>query len=217
MAAVYFCEDVRAVRELHEDLLTPAVRQRPIAEQLTAEAERLLEGHQRGDRGAVVQISNWHPDWLGAQPDRILAASLTLADAQRTVAREYGYADWAAVQALGDAAPQPGFEAAVDALLAGDYAQLATLLDREPDLATARSSYGHRAALLHYAAANGVETHRQCVPRSLPKLVGLLRERGADPEATAAIYGQSTPLALLESSAHPAAAGIRDQALAALR
>ncbi len=217
MSAVYLCDDVRAVRDMLEDLLTPEATRRAIAVQLAERAERLHAGHARGQRGAIVLISNWHPDWLGADAARIRAGDFSLADAQQTVAREYGYPGWQAVTALGEAAPQATFETAVDALLGGDYAGLTQMLHRDPDLVRTRSRFGHRAGLLHYAAANGVETHRQCVPSSLPRLVALLREHGADPESPAEIYGGSTPLALLESSAHPAAAGVSAQALAAMR
>src|SRR5512134_1794628 len=58
-----------------------------------------------------------------------------------------------------------------------------------PDLVIWRSHYGHRATLLHYLAANGVETYRQRVPRNASSLASLLTQRGADPHATATMYG----------------------------
>ena len=56
------------------------------------------------------------------------------------------------------------FERAADAVVEGDLEGLRALLLAEPDLARARSPRSHRATLLHYVAANGVEPGRQKVP-----------------------------------------------------
>ena len=45
-----------------------------------------------------------------------------------------------------------------------------------------------------------------------------MRDLGADPNATANVYGgQSDVLALADSSAHPAAAGVRDELITLLK
>jgi ankyrin repeat protein len=66
---------------------------------------------------------------------------------------------------------------------------------------------------VHYVAANGVEAHRQWqTPANAVALLRLLLDHGADPDATCDTYkGDSaqTPLCLLVSSAHPAAAGVQ--------
>ncbi len=99
--------------------------------------------------------------------------------------------------------PDP-FEAAVDAVIAGDEAALKALLAVHPDLVRARSARPHRATLLHYIAANGVEDERQKTPPNAVAIARLLCEAGADANATMFAYGADcATLGLLVSSAHP--------------
>lgn len=68
----------------------------------------------------------------------------------------------------------------------------------------------HRATLLHYVAANGVEGHRQRTPANAPDVARVLLESGAEPDAVADMYGgQCTTMVLLVSSSHPAEAGVQ--------
>ena len=62
------------------------------------------------------------------------------------------------------------FEQAVDAVISGDTETLKSLLRREPDLIRMRSSKAHRAMLIHYVAANGVEDERQSTPVNAVRL-----------------------------------------------
>jgi hypothetical protein len=105
------------------------------------------------------------------------------------------------------------FEAAADAIVSGDEDALRALLDARPELAQARSSFGHHATLVHYVSANGVEATRQWqTPRNAVQLLRLLLELGADPDATCDTYGggsAQTPMCLLVSSTHPAQAGVQ--------
>ena len=150
--------------------------------------------------------------------DAVLAAPFTLDDARLTIAREYGFKDWAGVLETGDSVPEMRFEEAVDALIAGNLARLSRLLDADPGLIRARSCYGHRATLLHYTGANGVETHRQKTPLNAVEIARLLIERGADVDAAADMYGGGqTTLHLVETSAHPAAAGVAEPLAALLK
>jgi hypothetical protein len=75
---------------------------------------------------------------------------------------------------------------------------------------TDRSSRRHRATLLHYVAANGVEEARQRTPANAVEVATLLLESGADANALADMYMQRcTTLSLLVSSTHPAEAGLQ--------
>lgn len=102
------------------------------------------------------------------------------------------------------------FESAVDAVVSGDIIVLKSLLEECPSLPRARSSRPHRATLLHYAAANGVEDERQMSPQNAPEVVQVLVEAGADVDALCDVYRGgpgSTTLILTLTSAHPARAG----------
>lgn len=206
---IYLSDQVRDILALHADLFTAEFRQLPVREQLDRQATRILIGHQAGNRAVVPHISCWHPELKCRGADEIMSAPFTLADARETIAREYGFADWADVEALGKNPPDATFELAVDTLLAGDVAALRSLLTNHPELVQQRSAYGHRATLLHYVGSNGVETHRQRVPLNLAELTRVLLAAGADVNATAGMYGGgSTVLGLLVTSDHPWKAGV---------
>jgi ankyrin repeat protein len=68
----------------------------------------------------------------------------------------------------------------------------------------------HRATLLHYVAANGVEGYRQKTPRNAVEVARVLLRAGAEVDALADLYGtRCTTLSLLVSSCHPAQAGVQ--------
>jgi ankyrin repeat protein len=68
----------------------------------------------------------------------------------------------------------------------------------------------HRATLLHYVAANGVEGYRQRTPKNAAEITRILLEAGAEVDALAELYGgQSTTMSMLVSSCHPAKAGVQ--------
>jgi ankyrin repeat protein len=102
------------------------------------------------------------------------------------------------------------FEAAVDAVVGGDAATLARLLEQDPDLVRARSTREHRSTLLHYVSANGVEDFRQKTPRNIVEITKLLLNARADVNAESDAYGgRSTTLGLTATSCHPEAAGVQ--------
>jgi hypothetical protein len=203
---VYVSDQVREVEQLHRDLFTEGFRRLPVRDQLDRQAHRLVEGHKAGNRAVVMHITCWHPQLVCRPADEIMNSAFTLDDARQTIAREYGFADWPDVEARGTAPPDPDFELAVDTLLRGDVEKLRGLLVGDPSLPHRRSSFGHRATLLHYVGSNGVETYRQKVPLNLAEITRLLVEAGADVNATANMYGGSTALGLLVTSDHPAKA-----------
>ena len=102
------------------------------------------------------------------------------------------------------------FEAAVEAVIAGDLATLQALLGEDAALVRARSARAHRATLLHYIAANGVEEERQKTPANAVEVAKLLLQAGAEADALADMYGGTcTTMSMLVSSAHPAQAGLQ--------
>jgi ankyrin repeat protein len=102
------------------------------------------------------------------------------------------------------------FEAAVEAVVAGDAEQLNRLLRDTPSLVHERSSRSHRATLLHYVAANGVEDERQKTPSNVVEVAEILLNAGADIDAPADLYGGgATTLGLAATSGHPEKAGVQ--------
>jgi ankyrin repeat protein len=144
---------------------------------------------------------------------------LTLAEAQFLIARAHSFTSWRDfaqhIERLSrtDAdVDVDAFEAAADAVVTGDLATLESLLRENPELIRARSAREHRATLLHYVAANGIEDFRQLTPSNAVAIAKSLLEAGAEVDALANTYGggkAQTTMNLLVSSTHPASAGVQ--------
>lgn len=150
----------------------------------------------------------------GFARERLVPAGCALAQAHYVIARAQGFESWprlvAHLEALRARTPVSTFETAADAIVTGDRATLERLLREDPGLVHARSSREHRATLLHYAAANGVENYRQQTPPNIIEIARLLLDAGAEVDAAADVYGGgATTLGLVVTSAHPRAAGVQ--------
>lgn len=138
-----------------------------------------------------------------------------LSDAQFFVARLHGFDSWPRFTHHLQTAAEAGsltaaFEAAADAIVAGDLDTLRQLLDARPELVRTRSTREHRSTLLHYVSANGVEDFRQKTPPTIVAVATLLLDRGADVNAESDAYrGHSTTLGLAATSIHPEQAGVQ--------
>ena len=138
-----------------------------------------------------------------------------LAAAQFIIARAHSFEGWPKfvqhLEELSRAGTEASdFEAAADAIVAGDIDTLRRLLEANPALIRARSAREHRATLLHYTAANGVEDYRQKTPKNIVAITRLLLDAGAEVDAEADMYGGgSTTLGLAATSVHPHAAGVQ--------
>lgn len=140
----------------------------------------------------------------------------TLADAQLFIAREHGFDSWPKfvkqIQALQrGTSHEAKFEAAADAITSGDIPKLKRLLRDDPELVHTRSQRRHRAPLLHYIAANGVEDFRQKTPNNIVEITKLLLDAGAEVNAESDAYGGGcTALGLVATSVHPERAGVQE-------
>jgi hypothetical protein len=157
-----------------------------------------------------------------ARPLRLVleqeVAALAGSCSAEEVARGHYFKSWDAALAAGDTIVDPRFEAAADAIVDGDEARLAALLDEDPALVRARSAFGHHQTLLQHVSANGIEATRQWqTPANAVAIAELLLARGAEPDVTCDSYGDgSTALTLLVSSVHPYAAGVQADLVEAL-
>ena len=210
--------------------LTPVSCQSPFSA-YEQQAESLLAGHRAGDPAAIDLFRRRHPRFLDEKvkwrpkfisDTEIQDAALSLDDARLTIARCYDFVDWRSLADYVNAVSQEGpffeFESAVEAVVNGDLAALEDALRHNPDLVRARSSricflsppVMHRATLLHYVAANGVEEYRQKTPRNAVAIARALLQGGAEADALADIYGvECTTMTMLVSSSHPAEAGLQ--------
>jgi ankyrin repeat protein len=195
------------------------------------QADDLLAAWNAGDADAIQLFRQKHPRFLDARipwlPKKMSDAevrgvTLELADAQLAVARWYDFESWSRVVEYVDAVTQEGsrvaeFESAVEAVINGSLPDLESMIHRDPDLVRARSSRVtpfdppvHRATLLHYVAANGVESYRQKTPANAVAIAKTLLQAGAEPDALAGMYGgEHTTMSMLVSSCHPAKAGVQ--------
>ena len=139
----------------------------------------------------------------------------SLTTAQFIIARAHGFASWpkfaSHLESLQDrASTVAAFEAATVAVVSGDTDKLRRLLYRHPRLARARSTREHKATLLHYVSANGVEGYRQLSPENSAEIAEILIAAGADVDATTDVYdGKCTALGLVATSSPPFAAGVQ--------
>ncbi len=195
---------------------------RPDLQQYKKQAKQLSKACKaRGQDG----VREWAAQWMAAAGDRFVEfawntlsspGKCALSDAQFVIARAYGFLSWPKfarhIDDLERANVTVGaFEAAADAIVAGDLATLKELLRDDPSLVHARSTREHRSTLLHYVAANGVENYRQKTPPNAVQIAETLLNAGADVDAVADMYGgNATTLGLAATSIHPLRAGVQN-------
>jgi ankyrin repeat protein len=197
---------------------------RPSLEQYKKRAKELVKACKSGDPAAIrAWVERWLDALDAAQPEgleefarrKLSESGCALSDAQFIIARAHGFKSWPRfsqhLESLARAtSPISAFEAAADAIVAGDVGTLARLLRENPELIRARSTREHRATLLHYISANGVENYRQQTPKNATRIAEILLEAGADVRAEADVYGGgATTLGLVATSVHPVKAGVQ--------
>src|SRR6202023_1988511 len=194
------------------------------------QANSLLAAPRAADPAAIDLFHRKHPRFLDDKirwrpkfipASEIRDAALSFDDARLAIARCYDFLDWPALAAHVAPLSEQGsvfeFESAVEAVVNGDLATLNDALRRDPALVSARSSRVcafdppvHRATLLHYVAANGVEAYRQKTPPNAVEIARALLTAGAGPDVLADMYGaECTTMSMLVSSSHPAEAGLQ--------
>lgn len=132
--------------------------QHPNLEQLRKQAKDLLGQYRAGDPAAVAEVRAF-------ERNRELSA-FALNDAQRVLARAYGFESWPRLKAFVDGA---NIAKLAEAVQSGDLAQVRALLHARPELIGMDMSGGDEHRALHYA-----------VLRRDVAMVKLLMEAGAD-------------------------------------
>lgn len=129
----------------------------PSLEQLRKQAKDLLAEYRANDPAAVAEVRQFerHPD----------PGAFALHDAQRVLARAYGYESWARLKAFVDGA---NVVALGEAVKAGDTVRVRALLRARPELANMDMAGDNEHQALHYA-----------VLRRDAAMVGLLMSAGA--------------------------------------
>lgn len=164
--------------------------ERPDLDQLKRQAKELLRLCRAGDGGALDRLRRGLPAARGRGDAQVAASGCRLHDAQSCIAREHGFASWAALKAFVEAARprglQPGAlaEAFARFAYAGDIAggtgnarpELAVrLLQDQPrlplDFPIIACAAGDVAAVRRAILADAGWVHRPAGPLSLPPLV----------------------------------------------
>ena len=207
---VYIHPDVSQVWELHAAVIGGFDFAESILDLLDRLAMNLARASAVDDPRASVEIKNFLRPGEYDIPEG--GMRLGLKEAREIMARQHGFADWEEVKIGGRATLQQEFEMAVDYLVSGNTGSLERMLDENPHLVLQRSAYFHKASLLHYVSANGVEIRRQTVPGNLAGIASLLIERGADPEARGFFYGRMMDtVSLLRTGSHTKQAGVYEK------
>ncbi|HTL58613.1 MAG TPA: ankyrin repeat domain-containing protein [Candidatus Limnocylindrales bacterium] len=186
---------------------------RPSLEQFRKQAKDLLK--DRTSTQSVQRIKKFHPRLRNRSDFEVAEAKFSLADAQWVIAQEHAFESWPKfvkhIQEITRAgSPVSKFELAADAIASGDLSTLKKLLRDNPELVRARSTRAHRAPLIHYVAANGIENFRQKTPKNILEITEALLRAGAEVDTTGPSYsGGSTALGLAATSYHPAKAGVQ--------
>jgi ankyrin repeat protein len=203
-----------------------------VVDEYQRQADAVFDGWQSGDEQAVKFFRAHHPKFLDDKVPWLQrfwesdadarAIPVSRDDARLAVARLYDFLDWPSLETYANAVADRSsavsrFEHAAEAVIDGDAVALRRMLAADPDLVRARSTRVcnfdppvHRATLLHYVAANGVESYRQRTPKNAVEIATLLLDAGADPNALQGSYGsENTTMAMLVSSSHPRQAGLQ--------
>ena len=190
---------------------TKTLPERPSLAQLKLQAKELQGLHHERRLPAAARIVANHPRFRDESPASVLDAPLKLADVQLVIAREYGFASWAALKhhveterRLSQYTPHLRFDDAVRAIDAGDVAALDALLAAHPELVRARTNleppYGYftGATLLHHVAWNPGRKAR--VPANVIDIARLLLDRGAAVDAVTLGTNGGTTMGLIVTS-----------------
>ena len=172
----------------------------PSLDHLKYQAKDLLKGHAARDLMVAQRIREFHPNFKTAADAEIFSAQFRLADAQLSIAREYGFPSWSRLKAhiekpthsdslrlpLVDQIEDPVFRRGVDLLDAGDIAALRAHLKEHPNLAHRRGvfegrNYFRNPTLLEFVAENPIR--QGTMPANIVAITQVILAAGAERSA----------------------------------
>jgi ankyrin repeat protein len=176
--------------------MSRALPARPHLDQLRTQAKELLKAHQARDREAARRLREQLPRLASASDEAIFAASLTLAEAQLALAREYGLPSWARlrqhVQMLSQA------EALKEAINRNERARVQAMIAADPSLLQAPIGYGNAGPLTWAAECRGGATpptaERLAIAEYLLQAGADVHEGGDAPLMRAALHDGRIPM-----------------------
>ena len=174
----------------------------PSLDHLKQQAKDLLKGHAAQDIQTAQRMREFHPRLHRATDNEIFAIKLKLADAQLSIAREYGFPNWAKLKkhverpALHDEFAKPhheriadaSFRRAVELLDHGDVAGLRAHLREHPDLVHEHvnfegGNYFRHPTLLEFVAENPVR--HGALPDNIVEVAQVILDAGAKQDIAA--------------------------------
>lgn len=172
----------------------------PSLDHLKYQAKDLLKEHAARSLEAAQRIREFHPNFKTASDAEIFSAPFRLADAQLTIAREYGFTSWTRLSSRverptpADRASLPHheriedaqFRRAVELLDAGDEAGLRTHLKKHPNLVHQRvifegTNYFRNPTLLEFVAENPIR--HGTLPTNVAAIAKVILDAGAERSA----------------------------------
>ncbi len=184
---------------------------------LKKQAKELLRAYKENDPAAMERFLEFLPSAQGATPTQLAARELHLHDAQSCIAREYGFASWAALRAhvewktLGQMSHEDALKRWLQLVYGGDYnaprPALAVRLMQErtglpgddPYLACA---IGNEARLREMLASNPAWVNEAGGPMQMPPLIAVTHS-GLVRDAAYAYALMSCTRLLLDRGANP--------------
>jgi len=174
-----------------------ALPSNPNLAHLKYQAKDFLKAHAARDPRAAQRLREFHPRFPRAADAEIFAAGLSLADAQLSIAREYGFPSWARLkrhiekptlsdqlnlphhQRIGDAT----FRRALELIDSGDPTGLRSSLKEHPQLLRCRivfegGNYFRNPGLLEFIAENPVR--HGTLPRNIVEVARVILDFGVD-------------------------------------
>lgn len=161
---------------------------------LKHQARDLIKAQAAGDPQVAQRIREFHPRFQRETDAAIFNAQLSLSDAQLTIARERGFANWARLKrhiekpTLNERIEDATFRRAVDLLDAGDLESLRAHLKEHPNVVREHvmlegGNYFRNPTLLEFVAENPIR--RAILPANIVELTKVILDKSAPRDQTA--------------------------------